>query len=169
STNWSTVYAYVYDSNSNSIAAWPGSLMIRSSNNIWSVSIPSQYSKAMVIFNDKNGTQIPASMQPGFQLNGSSMIYQNGNWTTYTEPTTAPTAAPTQVPTTSPVFVRGDTNLDGVVNLKDATIIQKSVVGLATLSSTAMLAGDANNDGVMNLKDATLIQKYVVGLATIVN
>ncbi len=60
-------------------------------------------------------------------------------------------------------FLLGDVNLDGIVNVRDATAIQKSIAGIATLSKTG--ASDANGDGVLNVKDATMIQKYIADMA----
>lgn len=57
----------------------------------------------------------------------------------------------------------GDVNLDGTVNVRDATAIQKSIAGIVTLSKTG--ASDVNGDGVLNVKDATMIQKYIADMA----
>lgn len=59
----------------------------------------------------------------------------------------------------------GDANADGVVNVKDATLIQKAVAGLVSLDETAELVADADLNGTVNVKDATAIQKYVAGLS----
>ncbi len=104
--------------------------------------------------------------------------------TTPTEPTTAPTPSATE-PTTSvtepteptateqattaPVsdklYYLGDADLNGVVNVKDSTYIQKSVAGLERpLKDEAFICADANIDTEVNIKDATTIQKFVAGL-----
>ncbi len=61
-------------------------------------------------------------------------------------------------------FIRGDANMDGNVNIKDATYIQKAVAGLETMSLIECLAGDADTMGDINIKDATAIQKFVAGM-----
>ena len=61
-------------------------------------------------------------------------------------------------------YLRGDANLNGNVNLLDATLTARHVVGGAAskLTGNALLAADANLNGNVNLFDATLIAKYVV-------
>lgn len=61
-------------------------------------------------------------------------------------------------------FIRGDANMDGDVNIKDATYIQKTVAGLERMSLIERLAGDADTMGDINIKDATAIQKFVAGM-----
>lgn len=61
-------------------------------------------------------------------------------------------------------LILGDSDMNGTVNVKDATLIQKSVAGLVTLSQNAEKSADANRDGAVNVKDATAIQKYVAGM-----
>ncbi len=59
--------------------------------------------------------------------------------------------------------LKGDVNGDGIVNVVDATEIQKFSVGLVTLSESAILSADVNGDDVVNVSDATMIQKQCVG------
>lgn len=94
------------------------------------------------------------------------------------QPTTAkPTVQPTTVqPTTAPVTTQpsndnnndtphmiGDVNLDGHVNVIDATEISKYIVSISTLSDVQRELADYNHDGEINVVDATEIQKLVVG------
>ena len=58
----------------------------------------------------------------------------------------------------------GDVNLDGSVNVKDATTVQKWVAGLVELSAEALAVADTNADGTINVKDATTIQKKIAGI-----
>ena len=64
----------------------------------------------------------------------------------------------------SDVNTLGDVNLDGAVNILDATLIQKYIVGLTDLSDTALLNADYNQNGKIEVTDATAIQKFTVGL-----
>ena len=57
-----------------------------------------------------------------------------------------------------------DVDSDGEINIKDATMIQKCVVGLEQLDENQSICADTNGDGTINVNDATLIQKYVVKL-----
>lgn len=89
---------------------------------------------------------------------------------TPTQPTTAkPTEAPTQPTTAKPVepavyVILGDADLSEIVNVKDATLIQKVVAELETISDKANIAADVDENKVTNIKDATAIQKYVAEL-----
>ena len=60
----------------------------------------------------------------------------------------------------------GDANLDHIVNIKDATLIQKHAAKLVTISGFAFECADVRKDSDVNINDATAIQKYVAGIAT---
>lgn len=67
------------------------------------------------------------------------------------------------------VVVYGDVNKDGKISTKDATLIQKIVVGKAEgIDSIQMEAADVNNNGNVTTKDALALQKYIVGKTDIV-
>ena len=91
--------------------------------------------------------------------------------TTQTQPTTTSTTEPTTTssqptssqPTSSqPTYQMGDVNGDGIVNVKDASAIQKYAAEM-TVELNLKLA-DYNKDGYVNVKDATDIQKTTVFL-----
>lgn len=56
----------------------------------------------------------------------------------------------------------GDVNLDGVVNIIDATTIQKYIAELCTLNEIQLYAADVNKDGRVNIDDVTALQKLLV-------
>ncbi len=56
----------------------------------------------------------------------------------------------------------GDTNNDGVVNISDATYIQKVLIDKADKTDAYNKNGDVNLDGVIDVEDVTAIQKYLV-------
>lgn len=58
----------------------------------------------------------------------------------------------------------GDVNMDKDINIKDATLVQKYIANLETLSDEQMILADADLDLDVNIKDATYIQKLVAGL-----
>ncbi len=82
---------------------------------------------------------------------------------TTVEPTTVePT---TEEPTTEPSkYQLGDVNRDESVNIKDATVIQKALVGLLVLDEEQEKLADLDGDGRTSIKDATRIQYIVAGL-----
>lgn len=55
-----------------------------------------------------------------------------------------------------------DVDLDGLVSVTDATLLQKYVVGIATLTDDQKLLADCNGDGAVDVRDATYIQKIIV-------
>ncbi len=83
-----------------------------------------------------------------------------------TEPSTGGEDKPTDP--TNPVVLGllGDANEDGKVNIKDATLIQKSIANLTTLTETGETLADADLNTKINIKDATAIQKHIAGIET---
>lgn len=60
-------------------------------------------------------------------------------------------------------IIQGDVNRDGVVNVSDATLIQKYIVGEVNFTGAQELRAKVNVDSYsVSVKDATLIQKYIV-------
>lgn len=144
-----------------------------------------------VIISEKGGEQYPGRTGTPISLNGSSKAFsltKAGTWedTTLTptkveieatdvtkgsaaEPTTKPvpstqptTAQPATEPSGNAVY--GDVNGDGDITVVDATLVQKHVVQLETLSADKQILADVNEDNTISVVDATLIQKYVVQL-----
>ena len=144
-----------------------------------------------VIISEKGGEQYPGRTGTPISLNGSSKAFsltKAGTWedTTLTptkveieatdvtkgsaaEPTTKPvpstqptTAQPATEPSGNAVY--GEVNGDGDITVVDATLVQKHVVQLETLSADKQILADVNGDNTISVVDATLIQKYIVHL-----
>ncbi len=85
--------------------------------------------------------------------------------TTQAAPTTVTTPAPQPTnpvdPSTS--IIRGDADLSGKVNVKDATSIQKHIAELSQLSADGKIAANVDGNTTVNVKDATAIQKFIAG------
>lgn len=60
----------------------------------------------------------------------------------------------------------GDTDLSGTINVKDATLIQKGLAGIETLSAKQTYCGNVIYSDVLNVRDATAIQKWCAGMST---
>lgn len=60
----------------------------------------------------------------------------------------------------------GDVNLDGNINIKDATAIQKHIAKIVALSDKGYEVADVDGSGSVNIKDATAIQKFVAKIET---
>lgn len=144
-----------------------------------------------VIISEKGGEQYPGRTGTPISLNGSSKAFsltKAGTWedTTLTptkveieatdvtkgsaaEPTTKPvpstqptTAQPATEPSGNAVY--GEVNGDGDITIVDATLVQKHVAQLETLSADKQILADVNGDNTISVVDATLIQKYIVNL-----
>ena len=61
----------------------------------------------------------------------------------------------------------GDADLNGKVNIKDATTVQKYAAKLVELEGIAFAQADVTGDGKVNVKDATSIQKYVAKIIAV--
>lgn len=65
------------------------------------------------------------------------------------------------------VYIIGDSNSNSIIEIMDATIIQKYIVGVNDPSSKIskeIYSMDSNQNGKIEIDDATLIQKYLVGI-----
>ena len=78
--------------------------------------------------------------------------------TTFTEPASVTTETTSAVPERIP----GDVNGDGIVNLKDVTLIRRFIAGGWNVKVNET-AADVNGDHTVNLKDVTLIRRYIAG------
>ncbi len=67
------------------------------------------------------------------------------------------------------IYKLGDADLSGVVNIKDATQIQKYAARLLTLTFREHMAADVNTSGEANVVDATYIQKFAASITTDIN
>ena len=92
-------------------------------------------------------------------------------YTSSERPSTAPsTVTPTTAPATQPTekILIGDADLNGTIDIIDATVVQKYIVKLTTLSDKALIAAarcDADGENnIVSIKDATYIQTYAAKL-----
>ena len=60
--------------------------------------------------------------------------------------------------------LKGDVNGDGSVTVLDATMIQRHLLGLETLSGSALAAADVNGDGAVNVMDMVTVQRDILGI-----
>ena len=61
-------------------------------------------------------------------------------------------------------FTHGDVNNDGMIDIKDATEIQRYAAQFIELDSTALAAADVSGDGNVTIADATKIQRCIAKL-----
>ena len=53
-------------------------------------------------------------------------------------------------------------DLNGKVDVRDATEIQRYIAEITTLTDTQLSVADMNYNGIINVMDATAIQRYLV-------
>ena len=61
-------------------------------------------------------------------------------------------------------YLKGDSDCDGNVNVKDATAIQKHIASIIVLSAKGLTNAEVDGSGTLTIKDATMIQKYIAGI-----
>lgn len=61
-------------------------------------------------------------------------------------------------------FPLGDVDLNGVLNVRDATAVQKYLAGIIDFTSDRKKLADTDGDGKVSIKDATKIQKRLAGI-----
>ncbi len=64
----------------------------------------------------------------------------------------------------APAALLGDSDMNGTVNIKDATLIQKHIADLITLDENALKNCDTTKDNRITVSDSTAIQKFIVGI-----
>lgn len=60
----------------------------------------------------------------------------------------------------------GDVDLNGTVNIQDATLLQRYFAEYTTLTSAQLRSADANKDGKVNIRDVTQIQRINAGFVS---
>ena len=65
---------------------------------------------------------------------------------------------------TEPVRLLGDANLDSVVDIMDATTVQRYDCQMAELTFDADLTSDVDRDGEISVVDSTWLQRYNAGM-----
>lgn len=149
--SWSAVNAYVYYETSGTAVfnrAWPGEAMTYDdATGYYVYEVPEELAaNGLVIFNN-GSVQYPAQNETGLALNGKTKLLTNRtDWQNYT-------------PVDRRVLI-GDVNLDGRVDVRDATEVQRHSASIVSLTDKALTAADADKNGTVTVTDATLIQKY---------
>lgn len=161
---WSTVNVYAYYRKNGQVinnGDWPGVAMQDLGGSMYGYVVdPSwDYDTAYIIFNNGSGTQFPSG--EGYEIAvGESKIF-NGSGLEKYDPV-KPTPVERKL---------GDANNDGIVDITDATLLQKFIVGITDINGKPLIdvtnsieftACDTNKDGFITVDDATEIQHMIV-------
>lgn len=92
--------------------------------------------------------------------------FENGVCSLCDTPEAIAPSTPEEIPTSSvpEIYDMGDVNLDGKLNIRDATAIQKHIAKIDLFDETAESLADFDANGTVNVKDATAIQKTLAKL-----
>ncbi len=61
-------------------------------------------------------------------------------------------------------YLLGDVNMDGVISLKDVTVVHYAVAEMINLTDIQLVLADVNGDGAITAVDATYIRNYILSL-----
>ncbi|MGN0452929.1 MAG: starch-binding protein [Ruminococcus sp.] len=174
--NWEKVYAYQYSQTSlatETLGAWPGVEATAEGDGWFFVDVPliANGSDACfsIIFNSYQGVDTIQYQAPildtvnVYMINKNDVTFDSKEAALRGENPTDP--KPTDPSPSTPVEAMvGDADGNGIVNVKDATAVQKHAANIITLVGQLFENADFNSDGAVNVKDATGIQKQVAGI-----
>ena len=106
------------------------------------------YAPDQITLTAQDGTVVPCTLSHEY---GEHIV-------TFTMPEQAVT-----VTVTSKECSIGDVNLDGIVDICDATAIQRHLVDLEPLSGQTLALEDVDGDGMILVTDVTRLQRYLAG------
>lgn len=166
---WGKANCYTWADSGDKNAEWPGVAIEKVGTfdgyDVYSYDVPSGMNN--IIFND-------GSNQTADLVFTASAYYDNAEkkWVTVdpvTKPTTKPTQATQATQATNPIasgdIILGDTDLDNDVSILDATLIQRHLAKLTTLSDDQYLAGNVDATDDLTILDATYIQRWLAKLS----
>ncbi|MBR3971496.1 MAG: starch-binding protein [Ruminococcus sp.] len=184
--DWTEAYVYAWmNGTEDNLGSWPGNKMTFALENEFGeyqyyTMIPVEYD--CYIINNGKGAQtvdLEVTESTGMYMSTQSGgKYTIGTWAPNFEeltvseflgtPVTTPSTAPSTAPSSSEPSkdgLLGDVDGSGVVNVKDATAIQKVVADIEVINYDATVA-DVDASGSVNVKDATAIQKFCADIET---
>lgn len=150
---WEHTYLFYFDNILGSNNVWPGEEMTYVGENaegypVYSGICPEVVSGIIFTNGEEQSFDITSNVVDGAAFELTDKL--NGSWRYKTYMYTP--------------FAYGDTTLDGEINIKDATLIQKHLAKLCTLEDDALIVADVNRDNRITISDVTLLQKQIAGL-----
>ena len=163
SDGWIDILAFVGGKNAEVIL--PGSEISAEITLTFSVAEESETTDITEVTESTNPTEPADPTEPSYTTGSTEPSEAE---TSITQTTGAETKPTEQTAPVTPVDkgVLGDVDGNGKVNIKDATMIQKAVAKIISLTDAEFIRADVNADAKVNIKDATAIQKYVAKIET---
>ena len=108
-----------------------------------------------------NQISIESSISPDITIH-----YNSEPITTTTTVTTSSPSTTTTTTTTKPVYdnIYGDINLDSIVDLTDAIMLNKQLAGVIIFTSAQQKNADCYRDGSIDDQDTTALMQFVISL-----
>lgn len=92
---------------------------------------------------------------------GIAVVYNPSNVQPTTAPSTAPSTAPTTIPSGIVTIKTGDVDTNGVINVKDVTLLQRYLADLEDLNQVQLKSADCDWDDCATIDDVTELQRYL--------
>ena len=92
------------------------------------------------------------------------IVYNNDKPVAPDEPTPDEITPDEATPDEIAVYILGDADGNGKVDVRDVTQLQKSLAGLTELDDIGELAADVDGNGKVDVRDATAIQKWIADI-----
>ncbi len=147
--NWANVNIYAWSDVGGDVVAWPGLAMTKEADGTYTAIIPNYPNK--VIFNDGTNQTDDLDITP--YIVGSEQPSQPTQSTQPSQPEVID-------------YIYGDADMNGIVNIKDATTVQKYAADMLELEEVAFIQANVTGDKAVNVRDCTAIQKWIAGLIT---
>lgn len=115
----------------------------------------------------EDGTAMTKWFPEGTQNNygGNGEITEAGTYTLYFRPNYDGFNGCIMVIINKPEPLLGDVDMDGDVDIQDATLLQSCLIEAKTLTDEQFKLADVNQDGVVNVRDVTAIQRIVAEMS----
>lgn len=117
---------------------------------LWTPSEVGKYEISVVVKDSKTSVE-------------STKTFSVGEALPYNPETTNPIETTDPSPTVTD-YENGDANMDGRVSIDDATLIQKYIAEMESLSVEQTKLADTDYNGYVEINDVTLIQKFLAGM-----
>ncbi len=163
--------AFVRSYNKNGVTDVVAACIGANKNTSVTITLNDAFSDGTVLRNTYDGTTATVSGGKVTFNSGANgtILLETSDGSSPIIPATASTELQPTQSSTEVIGIYGDANVDGNIDIKDVTLIQKSLVELDVISSKGIALADVDNDNTIKIKDAAYIQKYILGMSNVAN